>query len=66
VKASALGKTLVEQSGAHADKTGRVQVLPDCSHPGPSRVFVVGDLMRLDDLPGVAEVAMRRARTPPG
>jgi NADH dehydrogenase len=59
VQASPLGKTLAEQSGANLDKTGRVRVLPDCSLPGHPEVFVVGDLMVLDDLPGVAEVAMQ-------
>ena len=34
-------------------------VEPDCSLPGHPEVFVVGDLMALDDLPGVAEVAMQ-------
>ncbi len=32
---------------------------PDCSVPGYPEIFVVGDLMALDDLPGVAEVAMQ-------
>jgi NADH dehydrogenase len=59
VGASPLGATLAEQSGAPIDKTGRVGVLPDCSLPGHPEVFVVGDLMSLDDLPGVAEVAMQ-------
>jgi NADH dehydrogenase len=36
-----------------------VKVQPDCSLPGHPEVFVVGDLMALDGLPGVAEVAMQ-------
>jgi NADH dehydrogenase len=59
VRASALGETLAEQSGAGLDKAGRVEVLSDCSLPGHPEVFVVGDLMALDHLPGVAEVAMQ-------
>ncbi len=59
VRASPLGATLAEQSGAQLHKSGRVDVLPDCSLPGHPEVFVVGDLMALDDLPGVAEVAMQ-------
>jgi len=59
VKASALGSTLAEQSGAQLDRTGRVEVLPDCSLPDHPEVFVVGDLMTLLHLPGVAEVAMQ-------
>jgi NADH dehydrogenase len=34
-------------------------VHPDCSLPGRPEVFVVGDLMALDGLPGLAEVAMQ-------
>jgi NADH dehydrogenase len=34
-------------------------VAPDCSVPGYPEIFVVGDLMALHDLPGVAEVAMQ-------
>ena len=62
VQASALGLILAEQSGAEVDRSGRVRVLPDCSLPGHPEVFVVGDLMSLDRLPGVAEVAMQSGR----
>ena len=34
-------------------------MLPDCTLPGHPEVFVVGDLMSLNNLPGVAEVAMQ-------
>jgi NADH:quinone reductase (non-electrogenic) len=34
-------------------------VLPDCTLPGHPEVFVVGDMMSLNGLPGVAEVAMQ-------
>jgi NADH dehydrogenase len=34
-------------------------VAPDCSVPGDPEIFVVGDLMALDDLPALAEVAMQ-------
>jgi NADH dehydrogenase len=33
--------------------------MPDCSLPGHPEVFVVGDLMALDNLPGVAQVAIQ-------
>jgi NADH dehydrogenase len=59
VKASPLGAALAEQSGAELDRAGRVAVLPDCTLPGHPEVFVVGDLMGLDRLPGLAEVAMQ-------
>ena len=58
-RASALGGLLAGGEGAELDKAGRVKVAPDCSLPGHPEVFVAGDLMALDDLPGVAEVAMQ-------
>ena len=36
-----------------------MRVPRDCSLPGHPEVFAVGDLMALDDLPGLAEVAMQ-------
>jgi len=62
VQASALGAILAEQSEAELDRAGRVPVEPDCSLPGFPEVFVVGDMMGLDGLPGVAEVAMQSGR----
>jgi NADH dehydrogenase len=59
VAASPLGRLLAEGSGGSTDRAGRVKVLPDCTLPGHPEVFVVGDLMSLDHLPGVAEVAMQ-------
>lgn len=59
VQASPLGRILAEQSQATVDRAGRVSVLGDCTLPGHPEVFVVGDLMNLDHLPGVAEVAMQ-------
>jgi NADH dehydrogenase len=50
---------LAERNGSTVDRAGRVDVQPDCSLPGHPEVFVVGDLMALDGLPGVAEVAMQ-------
>jgi NADH dehydrogenase len=59
VQASPLGAILASRSGTDIDRSGRVPVRPDCTLPGHPEVFVVGDLMRLDGLPGVAEVAMQ-------
>jgi NADH dehydrogenase len=59
VQASPLGKMLAEASGAETDRAGHVKVEPDCTLPGHPEVFVVGDMMALNDLPGVAEVAMQ-------
>src|SRR6516165_913960 len=59
VQASSLGRMVAERSGAMVDRSGRVEVSPDCSLPGHPEVFVVGDLMALNGLPGLAEVAMQ-------
>ncbi len=58
-RASALGSALADASGAERTQSGRVVVNPDCSLPGYPEIFVVGDLMALHDLPGVAEVAIQ-------
>jgi NADH dehydrogenase len=62
VAASPLGRQLAEQSGAEVDRAGRVKVNPDLTLPGHPEVFVVGDMIALDDLPGVAQVAMQGGR----
>jgi NADH dehydrogenase len=59
VHASPLAAALAEATGASTDRAGHVEVLPDCTLPGHPEVFVVGDMMSLDHLPGVAEVAMQ-------
>ncbi|MGY1815059.1 NAD(P)/FAD-dependent oxidoreductase [Blastococcus sp. SYSU D00820] len=59
VQASPLGKMLGEQSGAEVDRAGRVSVQPDLTLPGHPEVHVVGDMMSLDRLPGVAQVAIQ-------
>ncbi|HUI48626.1 MAG TPA: NAD(P)/FAD-dependent oxidoreductase [Acidimicrobiia bacterium] len=62
VQGSPLGRLLADRAGATVDRTGRVEVQPDCSLPGHPDVFVVGDLMALNGLPGLAEVAMQSGR----
>ncbi len=59
VQASSLGRALGQATGTAVDRAGRVQVRDDCTVPGHPEIFVVGDLMALDQLPGVAEVAMQ-------
>jgi NADH dehydrogenase len=59
VSASPLGKQLAEQSGGEVDRAGRVKVNEDLTLPGYPDVFVVGDMMNLNNLPGVAQVAMQ-------
>ncbi len=62
VAGSDLGRQLAEQSGAGLDRSGRVEVRADLTLPGHPEVFVVGDMMSLDGLPGVAQVAMQGGR----
>ncbi|MCD4524118.1 NAD(P)/FAD-dependent oxidoreductase [Nocardioides sp. cx-173] len=62
VQASPLGRTLAEQSGAPLDRAGRIGVNPDLTLPGHPEVFVVGDMISLDNLPGVAQVAIQGAK----
>src|SRR3954470_1702143 len=62
VQASPLGRMLGEQSGAEVDRAGRVAVQPDLTLPGHPEVHVVGDMISLDKLPGVAQVAIQGAR----
>src|SRR5512133_2021920 len=59
VQASPLGRLLADRAGAAIDRSGRVEVQPDCSLAGHPELFVVGDLMALNGLPGLAEVAMQ-------
>lgn len=62
VQANPLGKTLSEQTGAPLDRAGRIAVNPDLTLPGHPEVFVVGDMIALDNLPGVAQVAIQGAK----
>jgi len=62
VQASPLGRILGEQSGAEVDRAGRVAVQPDLTLPGHPEVHVVGDMIALNKLPGVAQVAIQGAR----
>jgi NADH:quinone reductase (non-electrogenic) len=59
VAGSPLGAHLARSAGVETDRAGRVKVAPDCTLPGHPEVFVVGDLMALDNLPGVAQVAIQ-------
>src|SRR5688500_18698332 len=59
VIALALGEHLAEQRGGQIDRAGRVKVNEDLTVPGYPDVFVIGDMMNLNNLPGVAQVAMQ-------
>jgi len=59
VQASPLATMLAGATGAETDRAGRVAVRPDCSLPGHPEVFAIGDMVRLNDLPGVAQPAIQ-------
>jgi NADH dehydrogenase len=62
VQANPLSRTLSEQTGAPLDRAGRIAVNPDLTLPGHPEVFVVGDMITLDNLPGVAQVAIQGSK----
>jgi len=59
VQASPLATMLAQATGASTDRAGRVAVRPDCSLPGRPEVFAIGDMVSLNDLPGVAQPAIQ-------
>ena len=59
VQASPLAAMLAKATGADSDRAGRVAVRPDCSLPGHPEVFAIGDMVWLNDLPGVAQPAIQ-------
>lgn len=62
VEAVPFAKDLARALGVEQDRSGRISVEPDLSIAGHRNVWVVGDMMSLDNLPGVAEVAMQGGR----
>jgi NADH dehydrogenase len=63
VAASPLGKMLADQcEGTEVDRAGRVVVEPDLTVKGHSDVFVVGDMMSVPGVPGVAQGAIQGAK----
>ena len=59
VEAVPFARRVTEVLGATADHSGRIAVNADLTVPGHPEVFVIGDLVGRDDLPGVAENAMQ-------
>jgi NADH:ubiquinone reductase (H+-translocating) len=62
VRAAPFAATVAAATGAQTDRLGRLAVADDCSLPGHPEIFVVGDMMDLHGLPGLAEVAMQSGR----
>ncbi|MFC4064494.1 NAD(P)/FAD-dependent oxidoreductase [Actinoplanes subglobosus] len=59
VAAAPLAARIAEATGAPTDRSGRILVEPDLTVPGHPEIFVVGDLMSLGGLPGVAQVSIQ-------
>ncbi|HEY3035611.1 MAG TPA: NAD(P)/FAD-dependent oxidoreductase [Streptosporangiaceae bacterium] len=59
VAAPPLTEAVAKATGAETDRAGRLLCGKDLSLPGHPEIMVTGDLMCLDKLPGVAEVAMQ-------
>ena len=62
VAAGALATTLADQAGVERNRAGQLVLEPDCTLPGHSEVFVVGDLMSTPGVPGVAQLAIQSGR----
>jgi NADH dehydrogenase len=65
VRANPLAERVAQQASAPCDRSGRVQVRPDCSLPNWPDVFIVGDAAQMHDattnmqVPGMAQGAMQ-------
>jgi NADH dehydrogenase len=59
VEAPPLAQAVAKATGAATDRCGRLVVGADLSLPGHPEILATGDVMSLDKLPGVAEVAMQ-------
>jgi NADH:ubiquinone reductase (H+-translocating) len=59
VEAPAIAGALARATGAEQDRSGRIQVQGDLTIAGHPEISVIGDMMSLRRLPGVAEVAMQ-------
>src|SRR5215471_13755391 len=59
VAAPPVAAAIAEATGAKQDRAGRILVDDDLSIPGHPEIMVTGDMMSLNKLPGVAEVAMQ-------
>ena len=59
VEAGPFAAALARATGAQTDRAGRIVVTGDLTIPGHPEISVIGDMMSLRALPGVAEVAMQ-------
>jgi NADH dehydrogenase len=59
IAAPSVATAIAQATGAKQDRAGRIEVGPDLGIPGHPEILVTGDVMSLNKLPGVAEVAMQ-------
>ncbi|WKD57693.1 NADH dehydrogenase-like protein [Corynebacterium capitovis DSM 44611] len=59
VQASPLGTLVAGQVGVEAERNGKVPVNADLTVGDRSNVYIIGDMMSRDRLPGVAQVAIQ-------
>ncbi len=59
VAAPPVAAAVAAATGAEQDRAGRIVVGDDCTIPDHPEIFVTGDMMSLNKLPGVCEVAMQ-------
>ncbi len=59
VEASPLGAMVAQQAGAETDRAGRVLVNPDLTVGDFHNVYITGDMINLNKLPGVAQTAIQ-------
>ena len=59
VEAPPIAEALARATGADRDRAGRILVQDDLTIKGHPEISVIGDMMSLRKLPGVAEVAMQ-------
>jgi NADH dehydrogenase len=59
VAAPSVATAIAQATGAKQDRAGRIEAGPDLSIPGHPEILITGDVMSLNKLPGVAEVAMQ-------
>ena len=62
VAASPLARLLAAKAGLEVDRAGRIPVQPDCTVAGHPEVFALGDMVALNNLPGVAQPAMQEGK----
>jgi NADH dehydrogenase len=62
VQASPLARLIAKKAGVEVDRAGRLPVGPDCTVEGHPEVFAIGDMVLLNDLPGVAQPAMQEGK----